>query len=77
MLVTVLSLTLCLTTVALFPVDIFMVSRIMNPTTGLRHDWATDAAIAEMQQSVQMTYAGMCACLSGPSSMSILLSFLP
>lgn len=57
MLVTVLSLTLCLTTVALFPVDIFMVSRIMNPTTGLRYEWATDAAIAEMQQSVQMTYA--------------------
>ncbi|KAF8943814.1 hypothetical protein BGZ47_005034, partial [Haplosporangium gracile] len=57
MLVTVLSLTLCLTTVALFPVDIFMVSRIMDPKTGLRHDWATDAAIAERQQSVQMTYA--------------------
>ncbi|KAG0381237.1 putative lysosomal cobalamin transporter [Mortierella sp. AD032] len=57
MLVTVLALTLCLTTVALFPVDIFMVSRIMDPTTGLRHDWATDAAVAEMQQSVQMTYA--------------------
>ncbi|KAF9144773.1 putative lysosomal cobalamin transporter [Mortierella sp. GBA39] len=57
MLVTVLSLTLCLTTVALFPVDIFMVSRIMDPTTGLRHEWATDAAIAEMQLSVQMIYA--------------------
>ncbi|KAF9101112.1 putative lysosomal cobalamin transporter [Mortierella sp. GBA35] len=56
MLVTVLALTLCLTTVALFPVDIFMVSRIMDPTTGLRHAWATDAAISEMQQSVQMTY---------------------
>ncbi|KAF9912047.1 putative lysosomal cobalamin transporter [Linnemannia zychae] len=57
MLVTVLALTLCLTTVALFPVDIFMVSSIMDPTTGLRHNWATDAAVAEMQQSVQMTYA--------------------
>ncbi|KAF9124047.1 hypothetical protein BGW39_008508 [Mortierella sp. 14UC] len=57
MLVTVLALTLCLTTVALFPVDIFMVSSIMDPTTGLRHDWATDAAVVEIQQSVQMTYA--------------------
>lgn len=76
MLVTILSLTLCLTTVALFPVDIFMVSRIMDPTTGLRHEWATDAAIAEMQQSVQMTYAGMCAFLSGPSSVSIFLPIL-
>ncbi|KAG0276576.1 putative lysosomal cobalamin transporter [Linnemannia exigua] len=57
MLVTVLALTLCLTTVALFPVDIFMVSRIMDPTTGLRYDWATDTAVTEMQQSVQMIYA--------------------
>jgi hypothetical protein len=66
MLVTILSLTLCLTTVALFPVDIFMVSKIMDPTTGLRYGWATDAAIGEMQQTVQMTYAGMCTSLSGP-----------
>ncbi|KAF9921877.1 putative lysosomal cobalamin transporter [Linnemannia zychae] len=57
MLVTVLALTLCLTTVALFPVDIFMVSRIMDPSTGLRYEWATDAAVEEMQQSVQRIYA--------------------
>ncbi|KAG0000342.1 hypothetical protein BGZ79_006053 [Entomortierella chlamydospora] len=49
MIVTVLALTLCLSTVALFPVDIFLVSRIMDPATGLRRPWATDEAIANMQ----------------------------
>ncbi|KAG9321715.1 hypothetical protein KVV02_006629 [Mortierella alpina] len=58
MLVTVLALTLCLTTVALFPVDIFLVSRIMDPTTGLRYEWATDEAIAQMQLSVKVIYTG-------------------
>ncbi|KAF9572158.1 hypothetical protein EC968_010244, partial [Mortierella alpina] len=58
MLVTILALTLCLTTVALFPVDIFLVSRMMDPTTGLRYDWATDEAIAQMQLSVKVIYTG-------------------
>ncbi|KAF8924823.1 hypothetical protein BGZ52_007707, partial [Haplosporangium bisporale] len=35
MVITILALTLCLTTVALFPIDIFLVSRIMNSATGL------------------------------------------
>ncbi|KAG0199343.1 hypothetical protein BGX28_007367 [Mortierella sp. GBA30] len=56
MLVTVLALTLCLTTVALFPVDIFLVSRIMNPMTGLRYEWATNEAITQMQLSVKVVY---------------------
>ncbi|KAG0304516.1 hypothetical protein BGZ98_005432 [Dissophora globulifera] len=56
MVVTVLALTLCLTTVALFPVDIFLVSSIMDPSTGLRYDWATDSVIAEIQFSVKIIY---------------------
>lgn len=60
MLVTVLALTLCLTTVALFPVDIFLVSRMMDPTTGLRYEWATDEAIAQVQLSVKVIYTGKC-----------------
>ncbi|KAG0081860.1 hypothetical protein BGZ92_000086, partial [Podila epicladia] len=35
MVITILALTLCLTTVALFPIDIYLVSRIMDSTTGL------------------------------------------
>ncbi len=58
MLVTVLALTLCLTTVALFPVDIFLVSRVLDPATGLRYEWATDEAIAQMQLSVKVIYTG-------------------
>ncbi|KAF9348869.1 hypothetical protein BGX26_012757 [Mortierella sp. AD094] len=56
MIVTVLALTLCLSTVALFPVDIFLVSRIMDPVTGLRRAWATDEAIANMQLVVRIIY---------------------
>ncbi|KAG0317599.1 hypothetical protein BGZ99_006203 [Dissophora globulifera] len=56
MVVTVLALTLCLTTVALLPVDIFLVSSIMDPSTGLRYDWATDRVIAEIQFSVKIIY---------------------
>ncbi|KFH72202.1 hypothetical protein MVEG_02493 [Podila verticillata NRRL 6337] len=56
MVITILALTLCLTTVALFPIDIFLVSRIMNSATGLRHEWATDAAIAHMQDTVRIVY---------------------
>ncbi|CAO3573022.1 unnamed protein product [Mortierella alpina] len=58
MLVTVLALTLCLTTVALFPVDIFLVSRMMDPTTGLRYEWATDEAITQIQLAVRVIYTG-------------------
>ncbi|KAG0365795.1 hypothetical protein BC939DRAFT_165281 [Gamsiella multidivaricata] len=56
MLVTVLALTLCLTTVALFPVDIFLVSTLMDPATGLRYEWATDSAISQLQLSVKIIY---------------------
>ncbi|KAI1315950.1 hypothetical protein EDD11_010588 [Mortierella claussenii] len=56
MLITILALTLCLTTVALFPVDIYLVSRIMNLTTGLRYEWATDQAIKDMQLWVKIIY---------------------
>ncbi|KAF9296571.1 hypothetical protein BGZ74_010253 [Mortierella antarctica] len=35
MVITILALTLCLTTVALFPIDIYLVSRIMDSATGL------------------------------------------
>ncbi|ORZ04800.1 hypothetical protein BCR41DRAFT_362269 [Lobosporangium transversale] len=56
MLVTILALTLCLSTVALFPVDIFLVSRVMDPLTGLRNEWATDEAINYIQMSVKIIY---------------------
>ncbi|KAG0273362.1 hypothetical protein BGZ95_010820 [Linnemannia exigua] len=58
LIVTVLALTVCLSTVALFPVDIFLVSRIMDPVTGLRRAWATDEAIAHMQNAVRIFYYG-------------------
>ncbi|KAG0033904.1 hypothetical protein BGZ81_006925 [Podila clonocystis] len=56
MVITILALTLCLTTVALFPIDIYLVSRIMDSATGLRYEWATDAAIAHMQDTVRIVY---------------------
>ncbi|KAG0213304.1 hypothetical protein BGX33_002963 [Mortierella sp. NVP41] len=58
LIVTVLALTVCLSTVALFPVDIFLVSRIMDPATGLKRAWATDEAIAQMQMAVRIFYYG-------------------
>ncbi|KAF9903004.1 hypothetical protein EC991_004300 [Linnemannia zychae] len=58
LIVTVLALTVCLSTIALFPVDIFLVSRIMDPATGLRRAWATDEAIAHMQNAVRIFYYG-------------------
>ncbi|KAF9129374.1 hypothetical protein BGW39_004214 [Mortierella sp. 14UC] len=58
LIVTVIALTVCLSTVTLFPVDIFMVSRIMDPATGLRRAWATDEAIAHMQNAVRIFYYG-------------------
>ncbi|KAG9320772.1 hypothetical protein KVV02_003476 [Mortierella alpina] len=56
MLITILALTFCLSTVALFPVDIFLVSRIMDPATGLRRPWATDEAVEHMQWTVRIIY---------------------
>ncbi|KAI7817731.1 hypothetical protein BC939DRAFT_317403 [Gamsiella multidivaricata] len=58
MIITVLALTLCLSTVALFPVDIFLVSKTLDPSTGLRRGWATDEAIASMQLTVRIVYYG-------------------
>ncbi|KAF9278111.1 hypothetical protein BGZ68_008770 [Mortierella alpina] len=56
MIITILALTICLSTVALFPVDIFLVSRIMDPATGLRRSWATDEAVERMQWTVRIIY---------------------
>ncbi|KAG0258282.1 hypothetical protein BG011_003396 [Mortierella polycephala] len=58
MLVTILALALCLSTAALFPVDIFLVSKITDPSTGQRYEWATQEAIAAMQNSVKLIYFG-------------------
>ncbi|KAF9971963.1 hypothetical protein BGZ73_004996 [Actinomortierella ambigua] len=57
MAVTIIALTVCLSTVALFPIDIFLVSKIMDPSTGLRQPWATDDAIDRMQLAVKIVYA--------------------
>jgi LMBR1 domain-containing protein 1 len=67
MVVTVLALALCLSTVALFPVDIFLVSTILDPATGLRRDWATNLAIANMQWVVRTVYYGTQLRHFGPS----------
>ncbi|KAG0251233.1 hypothetical protein BG011_007748 [Mortierella polycephala] len=56
MIVTILGLTICLSTVALFPVDIFLVSRTIDPATGLKRPWATPEAIAHMQLTVKIFY---------------------
>ncbi|KAG0255792.1 hypothetical protein DFQ27_006064 [Actinomortierella ambigua] len=55
--VTILALTVCLSTIALFPVDIFLVSKIMDPSSGLRQPWATDDAIDRMQLAIKIVYA--------------------
>jgi len=56
MIITILALTVCLSTVALFPVDIFLVSRILDSSTGLRRPWATDEAVEHMQWTVRIIY---------------------
>ncbi|ORZ07018.1 hypothetical protein BCR41DRAFT_360490 [Lobosporangium transversale] len=56
MIITILALTLCLSTVTLFPIDIFLVSRTLDPATGLRRPWATDEVIASMQLVVSVVY---------------------
>ncbi|CAG8705653.1 4921_t:CDS:2, partial [Acaulospora colombiana] len=57
--VTILSIALCLCTVALFPVDIFLVSSTINPETGLKHSWATKEQVESIVGELKFVYYGM------------------
>ncbi|CAG8689525.1 17611_t:CDS:2, partial [Cetraspora pellucida] len=56
--VTICSLTLCLSAIALFPVDIFLVSSTVNLNTGLKHDWAKDQ-VQNILNQINAVYYGM------------------
>ncbi|CAG8770595.1 7796_t:CDS:2, partial [Racocetra persica] len=57
--VTISSLTLCLSAIALFPVDIFLVSSTVNLNTGLKHDWATEDQVQDILNQINAVYYGM------------------
>ncbi|KAL1932435.1 hypothetical protein VTP01DRAFT_8113 [Rhizomucor pusillus] len=54
--VTIISLTLVLCTLALLPVDIFLVSSTVDPETGLKKSWADKETIYWMTLTVQIAY---------------------
>ncbi|KAI9144030.1 hypothetical protein BKA69DRAFT_902986 [Paraphysoderma sedebokerense] len=65
--VTVIGLTVCLATLCLVPVDIFLVSSTVNPSTGLRYEWATKENVASLLSICRSAYyvlysviAGLC-----------------
>jgi LMBR1 domain-containing protein 1 len=51
-------LTLVLAAVSLVPVDIFLLSSTINPTTGLPQAWATPDVIAQQENIVTTLYYG-------------------
>ncbi|RIA80145.1 putative lysosomal cobalamin transporter [Glomus cerebriforme] len=56
--VTICSLALCLSTVALFPVDIFLVSSTVDLRTGLKHEWATKEIVEGIVHNLKFIYYG-------------------
>ncbi|CAG8500000.1 8221_t:CDS:10 [Diversispora eburnea] len=54
--VTIGALTLCLSTIALFPVDIFLVSSTTNSETGLKHSWATKDVVESIVGEIKSVY---------------------
>lgn len=56
--VTILSFTLIFATVALMPIDIFLVSYTVDPSTGLKKTWADEDTIYWMTFSVNIMYYG-------------------
>ncbi|ORX62224.1 hypothetical protein DM01DRAFT_345981 [Hesseltinella vesiculosa] len=54
--VTITALALVLGCLAILPVDIFLVSSTVNPTSGLKYDWATPEAVDQMKDAVQLVY---------------------
>ncbi|RHZ75069.1 hypothetical protein Glove_217g23 [Diversispora epigaea] len=57
--VTIGALTLCLSTIALFPVDIFLVSSTTNSETGLKHSWATKDVVESIVGEIKSVYYAM------------------
>ncbi|KAL0073484.1 hypothetical protein J3Q64DRAFT_1775937 [Phycomyces blakesleeanus] len=55
-LVTIVALGLIFSTLALLPVDIFLVSSTVNNQTGLKYDWATPEMISRITMTVQLVY---------------------
>ncbi|KAI8141821.1 putative LMBR1 domain protein [Fennellomyces sp. T-0311] len=54
--VTILALTLIFATLALVPIDIFLVSSTVDPMTGLKKDWADEDTVSWMTTTVQVVY---------------------
>ncbi|KAL1918103.1 uncharacterized protein VTP21DRAFT_3369 [Calcarisporiella thermophila] len=54
--VTIVGLTLTFATVALFPIDIFLVSSTVDPRTGLKKGWATPNVIANLTFTLKAVY---------------------
>lgn len=57
--VTILALTLVLATLALVPIDIFLVSSTVDSDTGMKKSWADPDTIFWMTLTVQIVYYGM------------------
>ncbi|KAF7728493.1 hypothetical protein EC973_006046 [Apophysomyces ossiformis] len=54
----IVTLALVFATLALLPIDIFLVSSTVNQHTGLKQHWATPAIIANITDTVQLVYYG-------------------
>lgn len=53
-----LALTLILSTAALLPIDVFLVSSTVNSETGLKKDWADADTVYWITFTVQVLYYG-------------------
>jgi LMBR1 domain-containing protein 1 len=56
--ITILGLSLLLATLALLPVDIFLVSSTVDYSTGLKKDWANPDAVYWMTLTIEIIYYG-------------------
>ncbi|KAI7887323.1 lmbr1 domain-containing protein [Lichtheimia hyalospora FSU 10163] len=54
--ITILALTLVLATVALVPIDIFLVSSTVDQSTGLKRPWATQDIMEQITMTIQIVY---------------------
>ena len=58
--VTILGLSLLFATLALVPVDIFLVSSTVDYSTGLKKDWANPDTVYWMTLTIQIIYYSTC-----------------
>lgn len=56
--ITILALGLVFSTLALLPVDIFLVSATVDPTMGIKKEWATPETINRMTKVTSIVYYG-------------------